>query len=444
MRTYEINPLTRSSFLVCCLLTLPSLPSAWAWDSTCSTADGRSCSRNDGLVTARSRWLGAGDEHRELWIRTRQAAGLPSALDEDIQLRVFTSGAAVGSYSTLQPTLIGPRREVIRRTSIAEMTQLPDFSYALWDWAMGNEVCPPDPSRGADECHRFAPQHMGLLNSSHFPPQSRSFYMHYHQLALDRADSCRRSTEQVRAEVDGDDARFTLYQNYLLACEKQALLLEAIGHHFLQDSWSMGHMWERWGGPEFSDFSVGTGEGLGAATALFAGMIHGAKVVMEALTGGAAVFDDPMCAPFDGVGYIDLADPVSGPMPAVGDLFLDLLISDPTYSHQRDRLLSCAASGARQVYERTAQLHGPLRIWPGGSTRNRPPLPRPASSCVRSVSRLDFVSRTLPCRLSWMLKTTTTGSSVVGAAVADDGAAVLALAMSITVLVPRRNRARCS
>ena len=28
-------------------------------------------------------------------------------------------------------------------------------------------------------------------------------------------------------------------------------VLEAVGQHFLQDAWSMGHMWERWGGPEF-------------------------------------------------------------------------------------------------------------------------------------------------------------------------------------------------
>ncbi len=30
-----------------------------------------------------------------------------------------------------------------------------------------------------------------------------------------------------------------------MACETEAKVLEAIGQHYLQDAWSMGHLWER-------------------------------------------------------------------------------------------------------------------------------------------------------------------------------------------------------
>jgi hypothetical protein len=34
-------------------------------------------------------------------------------------------------------------------------------------------------------------------------------------------------------------------QVVLMACETEAKVLEAIGQHYLQDAWSMGHLWER-------------------------------------------------------------------------------------------------------------------------------------------------------------------------------------------------------
>lgn len=91
-------------------------------------------------------------------------------------------------------------------------------------------------------CHEYFP-HIGMLNSNHMVPQARRFYDHYHRLALQRAAQCATVFDDLSA------AHRDRFRPYVLACEKQALALEAVGQHFLQDAWSMGHMWERWGGP---------------------------------------------------------------------------------------------------------------------------------------------------------------------------------------------------
>ena len=44
--------------------------------------------------------------------------------------------------------------------SIGEFTHLPDFSWAVWDWASGHETCPLEGATSVAECHDFA-SHMG-------------------------------------------------------------------------------------------------------------------------------------------------------------------------------------------------------------------------------------------------------------------------------------------
>jgi hypothetical protein len=310
-----------------------------------------------GYDAARTRWgvtdAGLEDgsaEHRTLWLRSREVSGLPASLDATIELPVFVADVEVAAgVESVRPLLKDAGRAAVRTTSLAEMTQLPDFSYTLWDWAMGNEVCPPDPEQEPLECHEYFP-HIGILNSNHMVPQAERFYRYYHALALERAADCKAVHDLLPA--DEERQRFL---PYVLACEKEALLVEAVGQHFLQDAWSMGHMWERWGGPEVDDFAGN--RTLGAAIAAFTGIIHGGKALL------GEGFDDPMCAPHPGVGYVD-GNGTPGDQLGLGDVFVDSTLLDATggnpYAGQRRAFFGCAVDGMRTVYAATARAHGPL------------------------------------------------------------------------------------
>jgi hypothetical protein len=258
-------------------------------------------------------------------------------------------------------------------------------------------------------------QHLGGLNSSHFLPQAADFYSHYHALALVRAAECADTWEQIPA-----DARDRL-EDYVLQCEKEALVLEAVGHHFLQDAWSMGHMWERWGSSSLEDWdwTYPYVEGFSAEDDLtltvlvggFSGTIHGAKSVTDVLSAAIAdwvnemlalydesgadeviailaamgfgpewledvladlpgylqdldntqplLAEDPMCFPFeDDVAY---RDPwLDERLFAGGDYTWNSFINEgggPVMDDQLEALLGCSVSGIRQVYEATGMAH---------------------------------------------------------------------------------------
>ena len=84
---------------------------------------------------------------------------------------------------------------------------------------------------------------MGAVNSNHFLPQAYDAYRHYHELAMQHAKTCQEASEAMSPE------NRAFHRESLRACERMALTYEAFGQHFLQDAWSMGHMWERWGSP---------------------------------------------------------------------------------------------------------------------------------------------------------------------------------------------------
>ncbi|MBK6845937.1 MAG: hypothetical protein IPG88_27330 [Gemmatimonadetes bacterium] len=90
---------------------------------------------------------------------------------------------------------------------------------------------------------------MGAVNSHHFPPQSDQWAAYYHELAMTRAGQCRAQRASIWNDEPEDrreatDARLA---GFFRACEVEALAYEAVGQHYLQDSWSAGHMWQRWG-----------------------------------------------------------------------------------------------------------------------------------------------------------------------------------------------------
>jgi hypothetical protein len=365
----------RFGFVV--IFVLASAGSALAWDSRCYLAGGAQC--KEGPATARSRWIGPSDEHRALLELGRIFGGLPSSTKNDFTLPVFTSDTEIDvvfsggtppppfqsapppnaiQVTSLRPVdFIDAQRTQTRTMSFPEFAQLPDHAFSLWDWALGNETCPLDENTEAVACHEFK-THMGSVNSNHFVPQSAFFYAYYHQLALDRAADCKKMIDKL------DDAR-ARFAEFPIACEQEALVLEAVGQHFLQDAWASGHMWERWGSPDAADFPSPTRALLVAMTS---GLIHGARAVLEDLPAEAVAllgtteyhFDDPLNAPAPAVGFRAPGD--LAPQAGVGDLYLTDLIAQggASFPAAFNRLFSCEAAGLRAVYEAAGEPEGPL------------------------------------------------------------------------------------
>ena len=331
------------------LVLLATASPALAYDSRCYMPDAGACA--EGPQAARGRWVGESDEHRQLFVAGMQSAGLPLSLNDTLELTVFTNGSTVAGSSGTMPTLIPSSLGDVgalqsRQLTVAEFAQLPDFGYSLSDWALGLETCPVD-SVDATSCHLFA-GHMGALNSNHFLPQSQVFYGHYHALALARAGECKATSTKLGAEA----ARFA---DVVRECEKEALLLEAVAQHYLQDAWSSGHMWSRWGSPDRAAFPSLL---RGVAVAATAGLIHGSRALLQPdLSELLISVPDAMCAPQP---EVEWSHPEQGRHAGVGDLYLGELRTDARFVRQHTMLTSCAVAGMRTVYVATAQAHGPL------------------------------------------------------------------------------------
>ncbi|MBI2892125.1 MAG: YncE family protein [Deltaproteobacteria bacterium] len=339
--------------------------SAAAWNSRCYLPDGTRCP--DGYAQARNRWRGVQTEHLAIWDYSLARSGLPASLNEELTLIHYSDDAQLSAgaleYETWRPVRSDAKARRQRTLTPGEMAMAPDLTWSLWDWATGNETCPPESSWTPVACHEYA-THMGPLNSSHFLPQARDFYRHYHELALERAEECR----NLYDEIPPDDRERLI--RFVEACEKEAMVLEAIGHHYLQDAWAVGHMFARWGGPELSDWAGN--QAVAFVMAGFSGLTHGAKEIVDSkLAEWRARIpqlpdraDDPMCAPAPSaepwVQYIDAIDGVSY-YDGIGDIFWELL--EPTvtsYSNQRDAMIGCAIQSMREVYAQTAQAHGEM------------------------------------------------------------------------------------
>lgn len=311
------------------------------------------------------------------------------------------------------------KREVNNGSMWAE---LPDFSYTFYDWWTGNETCPPNPPGAVgtdanvfDECYEFAGW-MGSLNSTHFSPQARTNWSHYHQLAMAMANKC--SVIHARMGYGANSASgFASYlsgtvdcgadglcagdvgypgadagegdgvDDFLEQCQLLSLWLEATGHHYFEDSWSAGHMWQRWGSPNPAAFP---GLEVGLAVAMTSGTIHGSK--------GGTGSNDRMCsgggfryAIGSGLGMTigDSAAMYSantGPdwnfHDALGDYhFTDVQSGSSTVwsgtfwgnydtTFQYDRMMECTIASARQVYNAGPQIYGAPQAYtpPSGIT----------------------------------------------------------------------------
>lgn len=330
-----------------------------------------------GPMAARHRWVGTLDEHRQFLTEAFARVGLPDALLRTQRLRVYTPAASypvgAATIQTLRPAWPWNTVEVAatRNISLGELAQLPDFSFALWDWASGNEQCPIDVPLGTgwDQCHTFG-SHMGPVNSNHFLPQAQAFYRYYHRLALARAHTCRDLRDALRATAPRFD-------DVPRQCEIEALAIESVGQHFLEDAWSMGHMWERWGSPDLDDFPGATSEDRRARASLVAaaaGIIHGANAIVQPFFNRfrpGLRADDPMCSPFDPAGYAPGVDPLllrsggarfvssggTSLYAGLGDRYKDRIVEE-LFATQRATLASCGAAGVAEVYAASGAIHG--------------------------------------------------------------------------------------
>ena len=245
---------------------------------------------------------------------------------------------------------------VTRQYTRPGFAALPDHSYSLGDWAAGNEVCPPGTSATSEDdatvCHSFS--RLGVVNSLHFLPQAEHTYMRHHQLAMKRADECKALFEQF-SRSGAYSFYGSIVREMVQQCEQEALLIEAVGQHFLQDAFAIGHMWERWGYPTFGEYPDSDPKNRlyrAGAASLLAGMIHGSESVTDApdlMSAGnhVAVAFDP--------GFL-----VQGQTPyvGIGDIHVSELLNGAVYSDQRQLLLSCSQAGMQEVYDRTGMTWG--------------------------------------------------------------------------------------
>lgn len=323
------------------------------------------------------------------WLRyptTNKVVAAPQADEESGGNGYFTVAQSLQPWEliSINAEVQGgaPSGLATRGVSLLELTQLPDFSHSLDDWARGNETCRIDTVVGmyrdvheVQACHEFE-KVMGSLNASHFYPLSKHFYAHYHELAMRRMRQCGEAALPAAAVDDyfwgedeplwnaGNDMAVSPEHTFGHVCEREAMAYEMIAQHYLQDGWSTGHMWHRWGfaemmNPEDPDDSSRSfnyhlpgevpGEiptehqqprraGIAAMTAMVSGQIHGARAVVERLLrdrfGQDWVGRMATNLDFQGAGLLD--DPLTSPilqerdLPGGGQILTSWLQGEPT------------------------------------------------------------------------------------------------------------------
>lgn len=357
----------------------------------------------------------------------------PRDLDTNGYL-VNTSPYLVGQSWLPAASLIAST-QAERSISLFEIAELPDFSSSLADWAAGNEICPIPDTTGAftsavsdlQACHAF-PMVLGAINATHFAPLNQQTWAYYHSLAIKRMKECNALSPLIApfytasdpvpcppgvppqsCEVPYQVLHDTATEQH--ECESEAMSYEMFAQHFLEDSWSTGHMWKRWGKANFGDFDADVSFGptvvspsfpqeneaprratIAIVTAALAGTIHGSKSVivkkLRALAGSQTLLADYLEEaakrggltddPLNGPTYTPITD--DGPAPAqknvewlsptgqfagAGDLFWDpirattnFVGSSSAYVQQRTQMLKCGAASMLAVYNAGPHAHG--------------------------------------------------------------------------------------
>ncbi len=339
---------------------------AQAWEARCFRDDGERCSEADaGPKTARFHWRG---EHYVMLRDTLTDHGFPGELLVPRDVVFYGDNRDVPGDAAASSWRFDSFRDIssrdVRSVEVARFAELPDFSLSLEDFLTGNETCPlegtgPDPQ----DCHVYAVDFSGLslgvvapVNSTHFSPQSGRLFEHYIGLGRAVAAQCRALQEGL-----GDSWRSERYLPYLQDCDWSALAIAGVGIHFLQDTWSSGHMWHRWGGPQLEH--VG-GQVTGGLVGAIAGILHGAKSLVP-------FADDPMCYPIHGRNVRGertewrIGD--GPPTPGLGDIYSGYFADEPdTYGAVQEAIFDCTAAALGSVYNAGARSFSDGVDWNGG------------------------------------------------------------------------------
>jgi hypothetical protein len=417
--------------------------------SQCRLVSSSSVPTGGGWVNARkSGEIPHDSEHSAIARVAVERSGVPAAtLFAPFWVRYPGKNGLVGSRigdslryavgQSVQPAALEPDEfsYVTRSVNLYELAETPDSSNSLSDWANGNELCPLRGVAGAyrandvEACHDFM-NAMGAINVTHFAPLNREMWRYYHGLALKQMAECQELASIPQKFYQNWDELYDYEYKFVSdahteahECERLAMAYEMFGQHFMQDAWSVGHMWHRWGEQELADFPFHVVFGpapadipaaneaprkalIAGVVGAYAGMLHGAKSTLvdkvrsqifdntrdadltqkkvAALT-RFGHFDDPLNG-----GHFSVMVPLLGSLPSfigqdvawrgvgderyrgAGDLFWDPLVrsiepiatpvvsSDVAHETQRQRLLDCTAASIRRVYEAGPKVHGPL------------------------------------------------------------------------------------
>ncbi len=316
-------------------------------------------------------------EHTYITLDGMRRAGLPAGA-----MAPFDFAYSSDDEDHLAPAALGGMSHAVtRRMHIAEFGEGPDISHSMSDFLLGNEHCfvPNVPARTEEDnekCHQFE-AHMGPINSTHWPELAREVYANYHAHALRIAARCKdMNTRRMAMGLQHaalDRARVATEE-----CMREALSIESFAAHYLEDVWSTGHMWNRWGSPSVPTDDA---EYLRAffATAM-TGIIHGARGVLK--THDQMCMPGPMGTnPAEEIVRFRIGDSAS--QPGGGDLYLlsctqampgwNVLgmagaTDPPQMSSQYTAMTSCVGLGFREVYEAGAPVLGALgtATRPGG------------------------------------------------------------------------------
>lgn len=366
---------------------------AGAWESECRRGDIRQSRMQDsichperfqtcgeGLDAARGTQWG---EHALITFLALERAGLGEfARRRDVLPTYYAAplsytpegGAPFGSLAPAPPG--AELVEVSRPLALVEASQVPDVSYSMADFLLGNEHCflanaKRETLADIQACHTYF-THLGPVNSTHFLPQGRAVYERYHTIALKVAASCKRMRAKLpeAREKLGPD-RVAALERGIDSCDMQALAFEAVGAHYLEDAWSSGHMWERWGTPQFPPTAVG--QYASAAVGAISGLQHGWRAVADGplKLSGTGAEHDRLCYPGPFPGETDDASAVYWRQPGsdavvVGggdDYLLGCKSVDPAWSLlegdklrlQRERMIACVARGFHDVFAATRE-----------------------------------------------------------------------------------------
>jgi hypothetical protein len=400
-------------------------------------------------------------EHALLAARALTAAGLAPLTAARLPAYATTSArfGAAASATPGVPSALGRSAAVVRNlTTLPEFAEAADASYGLADYLTGNEHCfargavssdrakdaaARGTAEGASTCHDFSSR-MGSVNSTHFGAQARASYMHYHGLALEVARRCSATLARIPA---ADPFRTKV----AVGCEAEAMTLEMTGQHFLQDAWSSGHMWQRWGTPIFE--ATAEGRVRQQVVAMLSGLVHGWRSLARDTWVLSYWQDDQLCMP----GFYDTVAPAdegarvgdlvrygfagsNARAAAGGDLYLLPCTAkdkserwavaspraDSPLRPQYRRVLTCGVRGLAEVYDAGPKTLGARRAedallepgvasvrdeacW-GQRVTNRSMV---LGSAVSTLARLDdpaLVTRWAIERLPWMASTVTSES----------------------------------